>query len=319
MIEMKRKERGTATRDQVRNYLLVTALLLVAITFVSLFVDLSGIERNYRSLAAVVGRTIFRTVSASMDWNTRRGVIAAPPARPPRQGAPRAGRPREGAGAKPAPIDHAAMAREVAGLIARERGISIRLTSRNPAKPESRPDPWEAESLDQFARGAREAHTLIQSDNGAVFRFMSPLLSEAECQRCHASSPAAQDNVLGGISISFSYLPFQRATDRHKSDTYLLHALFLFISLTAVTLLGVKLLDNVGALQDTLLHVRRLEGLLPICARCKKIRTEGANPFDMASWVAVEKYIRERTDADFTHGLCPECARELYPELGPDR
>ncbi|MEO6461674.1 MAG: hypothetical protein ABIP29_01215, partial [Candidatus Eisenbacteria bacterium] len=53
----------------------------------------------------------------------------------------------------------------------------------------------------------------------------------------------------------------------------------------------------------------QLQGLLPICAGCKKIRD------DAGSWVAVETYVSARTAAAFTHGICPDCHRRLYPEL----
>jgi sigma-B regulation protein RsbU (phosphoserine phosphatase) len=54
--------------------------------------------------------------------------------------------------------------------------------------------------------------------------------------------------------------------------------------------------------------VKALSGLLPICASCKKIRD------DKGHWQNVETYIRERSDTEFTHGYCPECARKLYPK-----
>jgi hypothetical protein len=55
-------------------------------------------------------------------------------------------------------------------------------------------------------------------------------------------------------------------------------------------------------------RVRRLEGILPICASCKRIR-------DGESWQPVESYVTARSDAQFSHGICPECAARLYPEL----
>ncbi|HYA23763.1 MAG TPA: PAS domain-containing protein [Terriglobales bacterium] len=61
-------------------------------------------------------------------------------------------------------------------------------------------------------------------------------------------------------------------------------------------------------LQEALSQVKVLSGLLPICASCKKIRDE------KGQWNAIEKYIRERSDARFTHGICPDCALRLYPE-----
>jgi len=67
-----------------------------------------------------------------------------------------------------------------------------------------------------------------------------------------------------------------------------------------------KLIED---LTEALAHVKTLRGLLPICAACKKIRN------DQGYWEQVETYISERSDANFTHGLCPDCAQRLYPQL----
>jgi two-component system cell cycle sensor histidine kinase/response regulator CckA len=61
-------------------------------------------------------------------------------------------------------------------------------------------------------------------------------------------------------------------------------------------------------LTDALRRVNTLNGLLPICASCKKIRNDGGY------WEQVETYIRSRSNAEFTHGICPDCVRLLYPE-----
>lgn len=58
------------------------------------------------------------------------------------------------------------------------------------------------------------------------------------------------------------------------------------------------------SLEQALDKVLRLEGILPICATCKQIRDE------RGAWHHVEIYIRDRSEADFTHGLCPTCAAE---------
>lgn len=60
---------------------------------------------------------------------------------------------------------------------------------------------------------------------------------------------------------------------------------------------------------DRLLRrMKYLEGILPICASCKRIRKKDD------SWHPIESYLREQSDAEFTHGICPECAKKLYPE-----
>ena len=61
-------------------------------------------------------------------------------------------------------------------------------------------------------------------------------------------------------------------------------------------------------LQDALTQVRTLSGLLPICAKCKKIRD------DKGYWNELECYLRDYTHVELSHGICPGCARELYPE-----
>ena len=65
----------------------------------------------------------------------------------------------------------------------------------------------------------------------------------------------------------------------------------------------------IGELKEALSKVKILSGLLPICASCKKIRD------DMGHWSQMESYIRERSEADFSHGICPECAKRLYPDV----
>lgn len=65
----------------------------------------------------------------------------------------------------------------------------------------------------------------------------------------------------------------------------------------------------ISELQGALSQIKTLSGLLPICASCKKIRN------DKGYWQQIELYIQEHSDAAFTHGICPACARALYPEL----
>jgi DNA-binding NarL/FixJ family response regulator len=61
-------------------------------------------------------------------------------------------------------------------------------------------------------------------------------------------------------------------------------------------------------IQEALATVKTLKGLLPICAACKKIRD------DNGYWNQLEAYIEAHSDAEFTHGLCPECRRRVFPE-----
>jgi phosphoserine phosphatase RsbU/P len=67
-------------------------------------------------------------------------------------------------------------------------------------------------------------------------------------------------------------------------------------------------------LKSALKEIKTLQGIFPICVNCKKFRLENMEPTDPDSWVMMEKYISSRTEAEFSHGLCPDCAAKLYPE-----
>ncbi len=74
-----------------------------------------------------------------------------------------------------------------------------------------------------------------------------------------------------------------------------------------------RLADRVAELQDALTRVKRLQGLLPICSYCKRIRG------DDQYWQQVDAYIVEHTDAQFTHGICPPCSQKLLAEIERER
>ena len=65
-------------------------------------------------------------------------------------------------------------------------------------------------------------------------------------------------------------------------------------------------------LHNTLDEVKTLSGFLPICASCKKIRD------DKGYWNQIEAYISEHSEAEFSHGICPECCKKLYPDFHVD-
>lgn len=62
-------------------------------------------------------------------------------------------------------------------------------------------------------------------------------------------------------------------------------------------------------LEQTLRELKTLRGIIPICSNCKSIRTQGGD------WKEVAAYVRDHSHAEFSHGICPDCQRELYPEF----
>ena len=70
---------------------------------------------------------------------------------------------------------------------------------------------------------------------------------------------------------------------------------------------------RVTELQEAVAHVKTLRGLIPICMNCKKIRD------DEGYWHQLEVYIRDHSEAEFSHGMCSECARKMYPDYFGDK
>ena len=93
--------------------------------------------------------------------------------------------------------------------------------------------------------------------------------------------------------------------DAHEMDRAISIAMARFDDLMELRRLNAEL-------QDTLAKIKTLSGLLPLCSSCKKIRDDDGYGHQ------VEVYIRDHSEAEFSHGLCPECAKKLYPEIFGD-
>ena len=76
-----------------------------------------------------------------------------------------------------------------------------------------------------------------------------------------------------------------------------------------IAILGLMIINHT---QKIFQRMKYLEGILPVCSSCKKIRDENGD------WQALESYIHNKSAARFSHGICPDCKKKLYPELFPD-
>ena len=70
--------------------------------------------------------------------------------------------------------------------------------------------------------------------------------------------------------------------------------------------------ELISELKVAIAKIRTLGGLLPICSSCKSIRD------DEGYWNQLETYIGDHSDAEFSHGVCPQCLGKLYPDRSPD-
>ena len=81
-------------------------------------------------------------------------------------------------------------------------------------------------------------------------------------------------------------------------------------NITKRKLAEIALKNKHDELLKALKEIKTLSGLLPICASCKNIRD------DKGYWTQIEGYIQAHSDAQFSHAICPACAKKLYPDLG---
>ncbi|MDA8139651.1 MAG: hypothetical protein M0036_13455 [Desulfobacteraceae bacterium] len=83
------------------------------------------------------------------------------------------------------------------------------------------------------------------------------------------------------------------------------------ILIESVIFLVVVIIET-GIFRNLMRRIKILEGILPICAGCKKIRHQ-------ERWLPVESYISQHSEAEFSHSMCPQCLHEYYPDLYPKK
>ena len=306
-------------RSSARPVALLTALgLTIGLAMLSLWFRASEAEQT-SALARQEARAFFQQVLITRDWNASHGgvyVFVTPdtPPNPYLDGPDRDLRTDDGRTLTK--INPAYMTRQIFEL-ADQRQVQFHITSLRPVSPANACDHWERQALSSFEAG-REERAEFTSEPGAgpVFRYMAPLRVERPCLACHAAQGYREGDLRGGISVSIPAAGLMDIQRRHDRNTLIALGLIWGIGLAGVTLGYQRLAraeqsrENViRELQGALAKVKALSGLLPICAACKKVRD------DQGYWQQIENYISAHSQAEFTHGICPECTRRLYPDF----
>jgi len=171
------------------------------------------------------------------------------------------------------------------------------------------------------ATDGEEAWALLQEPNAPtimVLDWLMPRLDGVEiCRRIRAhprlssvyiillTSRGAVEDVVQGLEAGANdYItkPFDAAELRARMQVGV-----------RVVNLQTTLAERVREVEEALSRVKQLQGLLPICSYCKKIRD------DQNYWHQVESYVGQHTDARFSHGICPECTEKFRVELTTNR
>ncbi|MEJ2034209.1 MAG: hypothetical protein P8Y63_14490 [Deltaproteobacteria bacterium] len=112
--------------------------------------------------------------------------------------------------------------------------------------------------------------------------------------------------VLLAVLMPLSRIYFVSVWDKPFLETYL--AMNTVIRIIVLTLMATLTERVARQMRQLSREVQQLTGLLPICAFCKKIRTEDNR------WVQIESYITDHSQAEFSHGYCPECSEKHFGE-----
>lgn len=305
---------GGEKTARIRNILILVGALFAVGTALSLQQNFTQTREDRYLLAVSTGKVLFRTIVATRAWVSSHGGVYVPVTgtiRPnPYLTVPERDV-RTTDGRELTMINPAYMTRLVGEILERE-GYTVHLTSLKTLRPGNAPDEWERGALERFEKGSALEYSLTGPAGNRVFRYMEPLKTEAACIPCHTEQGHKVGDVRGGIGIAFPYAPFEQSIRAAERRAIARHAIFLAAALAILFFLGLRIMKLAGSLEESRRQVRTLEGILPMCANCKKIRKEGAAPTDPRSWMPVDSYIAGHTNAKFSHGICPECAKALY-------
>jgi len=230
-------------------------------------------------------------------------------------------------------INPAYMTRQAA-KIASIKKFWFRITSARPIRPENVPDTWELGNLRNFTRGFNERAKFKKTIDGEnIFRYMAPLWVERECLKCHAKQGYKENDLRGGISITFKAGPIWGVQNQQIRNLSWAYFIIWILGLLGIHLIYNRLSKEEKLRKDYIIQLKReqkkrekiifhfskaiskvkkMSGLVPICSWCKKIRD------GKGYWNQLEVYIQKHSEAQFSHSICPECFQELYTEKHND-
>jgi hypothetical protein len=218
------------------------------------------------------------------------------------------------------------MTRQVHELGEKQYGHKGHITSLNPLRPENKPDEWEIKALRKFEQGQVEESSIELIGDETYLRFMKPFVVDQGCLKCHSHQGYKIGDIRGAISVSTPWKPIEQTVIREIRLGSIIYGGIWCIGLAGLFLVRRNITNDLSErelaekekseltkeLKKSLTQVKLLSGFLPICSSCKKIRD------DKGYWSEVERYIGQHSEAEFSHSICPDCMRKLYPEYADE-
>ncbi|MBU1156154.1 MAG: DUF3365 domain-containing protein [Proteobacteria bacterium] len=307
-------DQGTQSNNRAKSwpYVLALALLGTLLFGLSLWWNMVLQKRDFENSALTLARTNLQKDIFYRRWNSQFGGVYAPVG-PHAQPNPYLKVPERDietpSGRRLTLINPAYMTRQVYDLEAEGTGIKGHITSLKPIRPGNAPDSWERQALERLQGGAKEDYAIINRDGRHSIRLIKPLYVEKSCLPCHQAQGYKIGELRGGLSITVPIDALLYHVGNENKSLIATHLVFWIATMLAMIWVAMKLQRHIDERDQARQEARTLSGLLPICSHCKKIRD------DQGEWQVLEQYIAGHSEADFSHGLCPDCLTEHYPEV----
>lgn len=243
---------GSCGGATLARFCFLPLLLWSALVGLSLWTSLNNLEHSKLDLASTQGREVFRLVEAMRVWNAEHGGIYVlqterdPPnpylSKEMRASATITGQPLT-------LLNPAYMTRQISGVIEREAGIKLHLTSLNPINPNNKAGEWEADALRAFEQTAlKERISIDRVDGKDLARYIAPLFVKQACLKCHEKQGYKLGDVRGGLSVQWSVEPLTTAMDAARSHAVGVHAV-VWLLISALLMLVIRqLLCNLNTI-----------------------------------------------------------------------
>jgi len=136
--------------------------------------------------------------------------------------------------------------------LAHEQGNLVQghITSLNPIRPENAPDPWETHALKTLEQGAKEVVEQVMMNGQPHLRFMMPLFAEKPCLRCHAAQGYTEGDSRGGISVTLSLVPIQKAMNSEIRREAFIHGFIWLLGLGFIWLGAREIVRSMTSLRN---------------------------------------------------------------------
>ncbi|CAA7622866.1 putative transduction histidine kinase [Magnetospirillum sp. LM-5] len=241
--------------------------LWAAIAGLSAWHNLDMLDDQDRQAALTRARMVVTVIQTTRLWTAKHGGVYVPAteATPPNQWLVDPLRDVEINGRPFTKINPSYLTRQVAEMINADERLNLRLTSRRPIRPGNAPDAWEDQALVEFEAGLAEKLELVAGASGPVYRYISRMLVEEPCLKCHAPQGYQVGDVRGGLSVSIPLAEFTVVSDPIRRQILLVHGLG-FVLLAGASLIFLARLreswlrlDAARALQERMVAERTTE------------------------------------------------------------